>query len=115
MELVRPAFVPKGQGGYNFLRRLAMVKEMTIGETLALFRRKVARGKRAFTQYIPPHKIPPFRPFATHEVPDQVAGVVYDVYVRPNPQDGGWLLKVKVREQPFNPALPPELAEKLRK
>ena len=76
------------------------LKEISINEFTALLRWKAVKGKRKFTLYIPPHLIPPLRPFKTHEIKDEVTGVVYVVFIRLGEQ--GWLVRVRIREQPFN-------------
>jgi len=92
------------------------LKEMCLGEFLALSRRKLARGKTKFTLYLNPTTLPPSQLKAYKEVAieDPVVGVKYLIYTKPNPQDGGWLLHVKVEEvAPFNSiVLPQKLPEK---
>jgi len=90
------------------------LKEMCLGEFLALSRRKLARGKTKFTLYIDPKKVPPasFKAYRETVVADEVVGVKYIVVTRPNPNDGGWLLHVKVEEAPFNPVIVEGLIKK---
>jgi hypothetical protein len=84
------------------------LKEIAQGELFALSRRKLARGKTKFTLYLNPTTLPPAQLKAYKEVAieDPVVGVKYLIYTKPNPQNGGWLLHVKVEEiAPFNPVI----------
>jgi len=84
--------------------------QMSIAEFLALSRFQLARGKKRFTLYLQPTKIPPLKPFKEHRVEDSVVGVDYLVYVKPS-QEGGWLIRVRVMEKPFN-TLPQAILER---
>ncbi len=79
------------------------LKEMALGEFLGLCRRKLAQGKGKFSIFLPPNILPPrnFKAYKRTVVRDDVAGVVYEILTRPN-VDGGWILKVLVKEEPFN-------------
>ncbi len=85
-----------------------MLREMALGEFLALARRKVSKGKSRFTLYVPPKKLPPasFKAYREVVIEDGVLGIRYIVFTRPNPTNGGWLLHVKTQElAPFNPVI----------
>jgi len=85
---------------------MKQLRELYEYEVLALCRRKLCKGKKRFTLYLSPKTIPPFKPFKVASLEDEVVGVRYFIYSRPNPQDGGWLLSVRVEElETFNPVL----------
>jgi hypothetical protein len=86
------------------------LKQVSINEMLAMCRFRLSRGKQNFTLYLPPFQIPPIRPFRKTEVRDEIAGVVYQVYVKPSGVDGGWIIKVRATETPIN-----NLGEALKK
>ncbi len=79
------------------------LREVSLQELLGLCRYRLAKGKEAFTIYLPPTKIPPTKPFKRVELEDKVVGVRYQIYVRSAERDGGWLIRVRVKEtEPFN-------------
>jgi len=78
------------------------LKQTTVPEFLANARLKLARGRERFTVYVPPTRIPPFKPYKVQEVVDEVVGVKYRVYTRPSQRDGGWLITVNVVREAFN-------------
>ena len=77
------------------------IREVSLQEVLSLCRFKVAKGKQAFTLYLPPTCVPPLHPFKRVEVEDPIVGVNYQFYIKPS-SDGGWLVKTKVITKPFN-------------
>jgi hypothetical protein len=79
------------------------LREMTVQELLAICRRKLAQGKTRFNHYLPPHTLPPgvLKAYKKTVLRDDVAGVDLEVFCKPS-SDGGWLLKIYVREVPFN-------------
>jgi hypothetical protein len=82
------------------------LKEVFEYEIVALCRHKLARTeRRKFTLRLGPRMIPPFIPYREVEILDEVVGVRYIIYTRPNPENGGWLLHVRVKEESFNPVL----------
>jgi hypothetical protein len=92
-----------------------MMKQMTFQQLLALTRLKIARGKKRFTLFIPPHVIPP-QPLKYGKrtvVKDEIAGVELEMFLKLD-QNGGWLVSVKVKEEPFNPPIPRDVAEALK-
>jgi hypothetical protein len=61
--------------------------------------------------YIGPKKVPPasFKAYRETVIKDEIVGIKYIVFTRPNPSDGGWLLHVKAEEiSPFNPIVLPQ-------
>jgi len=83
---------------------MKQLKEVLTYEIVGMCRYKVAKGRKKFTLYLDPKKIPPFNPLKAVEVEDEVAGLVYRIYTRPS-EEGGWLLHVVAKEIPFNPVL----------
>ena len=78
------------------------LKQMSVGEFLALARLRLSKGRTKFTIYAPPRLLPPFEVYKKTVVEDDVVGVRYIIYCKPNPTDGGWLIKVEVVQEPFN-------------
>jgi hypothetical protein len=78
------------------------IREVSLQELFSLCRYRLAKGKQAFTVYLPPTTIPPIRPLKRVEIEDTVVGVSYQFYVKPSCKDGGWLVKVRVITKPFN-------------
>ncbi len=91
-------------------RRFAMrkLKEMSLAEFLGLCRMRMAKGKTKFSLYLPPYLIPPFNPFRKYETKDEITGVILRVFAKPEEKTGGWIIKVEVKEEPFNPPIPPK-------
>ena len=79
-----------------------VLKEVQLNEVIAICRYKLAKGKTKFVLPLPPSKLPPIPPFKRKEVKDTVVNVIYEMFVRPT-EEGGWLIKVSVKEtEPFN-------------
>ena len=105
-------------GQKNFQGGCAMQKlrVMQLGEFLAQCRLRVARGKLRFTLYLPPRLVPPFKPLRPQEIVDEVVGLRYRAFAKPNIVDGGWLIRVEAEEiSPFNNiTIPKEMSEKVK-
>ncbi len=89
------------------------IKMKTRGEIYALAALKRARtGRNKVKVYIPSPYLPDFPVY--RRVKDETAYGPVEVYVRPS-QDAGWEIFVRFKETFTNPALPPEVAEKVKK
>jgi hypothetical protein len=92
------------------------IRIMQLGEFMAQCRLRVARGKTRFTLYLHPRLVPPFKPLRPQEIVDEVVGLRYRAFAKPNPVDGGWLIRVEAEEiSPFNTLPIKEVAEKVKK
>jgi hypothetical protein len=80
---------------------MKQLKQMTVPEFLALCRLKACK-KQVFKLYLPPTVLPPVKPFKRVEIKDEVMGARVGVYIRPNPNDGGWIAKVEIKYENFN-------------
>jgi hypothetical protein len=78
------------------------LREVELGEFLALARLSLARGKRKFRIFYPARLIPPrpLKAYKTTVLRDEVSGFTLKVYTKP--VDGGWILKVEAQEPTLN-------------
>jgi hypothetical protein len=80
------------------------LRQMTLEELIALCRYRMAKGKTRFSLYLKPSTIPPLKPMRAHTLEDEITGRTLRVFVKPDANTGGWLIRVRVEErEPFNP------------